>query len=208
MTYKHRHIYNSIELHIDKKEYTIITGARQVGKTTLLREFYKELKRKDKVVHFLSFENVEVLKAVNEHPENLFKFINRPVNPLETEDKVTDRIFLLIDEVQYVNDPSGFLKYLFDTYLDNLKIIATGSSAFYIDSKFRDSLAGRKKIFQLFSLNFLEYLEFLERKDLSDEIHEIKNRKEYISLKLREIYEYFDLFLVYGGYPAVVLELI
>ena len=206
MTYKHRHIYNSIELHIDKKEYTIITGARQVGKTTLLREFYKELKRKDKVVHFLSFENVEVLKAVNEHPENLFKFINRPVNPLETEDKVTDRIFLLIDEVQYVNDPSGFLKYLFDTYLDNLKIIATGSSAFYIDSKFRDSLAGRKKIFQLFSLNFLEYLEFLERKDLSDEIHEIKNRKEYISLKLREIYEYFDLFLVYGGYPAVVLE--
>jgi len=38
---------------------------------------------------------------------------------------------------------------LFDVYGENLKIIATGSSAFYIDDKFKDSLAGRKRVFEI-----------------------------------------------------------
>ena len=50
------------------------------------------------------------------------------------------------DEIQYLDDPSNFLKLLYDEHAGLLKIVATGSSAFYIDHQFRDSLAGRKKI--------------------------------------------------------------
>ena len=55
----------------------------------------------------------------------------------------------MVDEVQYLNDPSNFLKLLYDEHADKIKIIATGSSAFYIDNRFKDSLAGRKRIFRL-----------------------------------------------------------
>ncbi|MBS3772329.1 MAG: ATP-binding protein [Bacteroidales bacterium] len=206
MEYNKRHIHDKINAHLNKKEYTIITGARQVGKTTLLRQFYKELKKAGKKVFYLSLENIDVLNALNEHPEKIFQFTERPINPLETDAKSEERIFLLLDEVQYANDPSGFLKYLFDTYLSHLKIIATGSSAFYIDRKFKDSLAGRKKIFHLHPLNFQEYLEFSGKKDLSDEVQTLRERKDYFSLKKQEIKEYFDDYLIYGGYPAVVLE--
>ena len=206
MEYKKRHIHNKIHAHLNKKEYTIVTGARQVGKTTLLRQFYRELKQEGKRVFFLSLENIDVLNALNEHPENIFQFTERPINALEKDAEPEQIIYLLLDEIQYANDPSGFLKYLFDTYLSNLKIIATGSSAFYIDRKFKDSLAGRKKIFHLHPLNFQEYLEFSGRKDLSDEVQTLRERKDYISLKKQEIKEYFDDYLVYGGYPAVVLE--
>lgn len=206
MEYKKRHIDDKIRAHIYKKEYTIITGARQVGKTTLLRQFYRELKKEGNKVFYLSFENIDVLNALNEHPEKIFNFIERPIDPLEKDASFEERIYLLLDEIQYANDPSGFMKYLFDTYLSHLKIIATGSSAFYTDKKFKDSLAGRKKIFHLNPLNFQEYLEFSGRKDLSDEVQTVRDRKDYISLKKQEIEEYFDDYLVYGGYPAVVLE--
>lgn len=206
MQYRKRHIHETILSHLDKKEYTIITGARQVGKTTLLRQFYKELKNSEKKVFYLSFENIDVLKAINQHPENIFQFTERPANPLESTSPSAERIYLLLDEVQYANDPSGFLKYLFDTYLTHLKIIATGSSAFYIDQKFKDSLAGRKKMFHLQPLNFLEYLEFLDKENLSEEVKSLRNRNDYISLKQKEIEEYFNNYLIFGGFPAVVLE--
>lgn len=202
--YIKRHVHDSIKAHISQKEYTIITGARQTGKTTLLRELYREIKDERRKVYYISLENVEILTEINKHPENVFRFMERPGNPLESG--LTETIYLLIDEIQYAGDPSGFLKYLYDTYLENLKIIATGSSAFYIDSKFRDSLAGRKMIFQLRTLTFIEYLDFSERYDLSLELKTIRARADYISLKKRELYEFFNHYLVYGGYPAVVLE--
>jgi len=53
------------------------------------------------------------------------------------------KTFLLVDEVQYLDNPSNFLKYFYDTYCQKIKIIASGSSAFYLDKKFKDSLVGR-----------------------------------------------------------------
>ncbi len=56
-------------------------------------------------------------------------------------------------KVQYLDDPSNFLKLLYDDHASTLKVVATGSSAFYIDGAFKDSLAGRKKLFHLFGCN-------------------------------------------------------
>lgn len=55
-------------------------------------------------------------------------------------------------------------------------------------------------------LNIIEFLEFKQKPELADEIITKRTRKEYISLKSREITNLFDEFLIYGGYPAVVLE--
>ena len=48
------------------------------------------------------------------------------------------------------------------------KVAVNGSSSFAIRSKFKDSLAGRKIVFNIYPLDFGEFLEFRGRKDLAD----------------------------------------
>ncbi len=201
---KKRNIFTLIESHIPKKEFTILIGARQTGKTTLLQQVFNNLKKQNKKVWFITFEKEDILKSINNDPENIFQYILRPNLPLNNNDN--ERIYLLIDEIQYANNPSNFLKYLYDTYQPHLKIIATGSSSFYIDKKFTDSLAGRKAIFNINTLNFEEFLHFKERDELLDEFKLIKKIHDYKSLKYLEIMQQFSDYLTFGGYPDVVLS--
>lgn len=194
--YFEREIHKAVRKHIDRKEYTIITGPRQCGKTTLIQVLSEELKGENNQVDFLSFEDRDILKAVNTHPEELFSFIPRR----------EQKSYLFLDEIQYVADPSNLLKYLFDKYHKHIKIIATGSSAFYIDEKFRDSLAGRKRIFELKTLSFMEFLRFRNLSDLAKDLLAIRSQDAYLSLNSHQLMQSMDEFLIYGGYPEVVLE--
>ncbi len=204
--YIQRQIHQEIKKHIKRKEYTIITGPRQSGKTSLLQALLKELKNEGQSVSYVTFEDREILSAINSHPEEIFAFAPRPEKFLERSDSVREPIYIFIDEVKYAADPSNFLKYLYDVYNKNLKIVATGSSAFYMDQKFSDSLSGRKRIFELQTLTFEEWLIFKNLNNLSGELELIRKRKEYISSSYRELMDMFDEYMVFGGYPEVVLE--
>ncbi|HFA51717.1 MAG TPA: ATP-binding protein [Bacteroidetes bacterium] len=205
MFYKERSISEQIEKHLPNKRHTIISGARQVGKTSLLKHLYGRLKKEGKPAFFISFEDPGILAHIDLHPKNIFDFINvEPVPVLKG--KAEQRIILFIDEVQYAKDPTNFLKLIYDLYEGNVKIVATGSSAFYIDSKFKDSLAGRKKIFNLYPLSFDEYLFFQGANDLKKEIADMKAKPSYQSLEQDRLRRFFYNYLTYGGYPAVVLE--
>ena len=113
-----------IERIIEKRLYTELTnnsiitiiGARQVGKTTLLNKLKKHLFNKNKVVNLFTLEDKFLLSDLNDHPKNIFNYI-------ETDVK---KQFLLIDEIQYLDDPSNFLKYIYDLYKDKIKLIVTG----------------------------------------------------------------------------------
>jgi uncharacterized protein len=204
--YIQRNIHPEIRKHLKRKEYTIITGPRQSGKTSLLQALFRELKGEKQTVSYVTFEDRDILSAINNHPEEIFAFTPRPKKSLERSDPVKQPIFLFIDEVQHAADPSNFLKYLYDIYKENLKIVATGSSAFYLDKKFSDSLSGRKRIFELQTLSFEELLIFKNLKDLYKELELIRKRKEYISSDSRELMEIFNEYMIFGGYPEVVLE--
>jgi len=204
--YIRRSIHNSIKDHLKRKEYTIITGPRQCGKTTLLQALAQELQQEGMKVYYITFEDRDILSAINNHPEEVFAFVPRPEKKISIQTNNINRIILFIDEVQYADDPSNFLKYLFDVYSDNLKIVATGSSAFYIDNKFSDSLSGRKRIFELKTLSFEESLLFKGLNNLYKELLEIRRQKHYTSSVQRELMSMLDEYLVFGGYPEVVLE--
>jgi len=199
-----RKLYNDIVSNLDRKEYLIITGARQVGKTTILKQLAKYLTEQQKANYYLTFENPDILNTMNEHPENILRYTE--ISSASKEKGQIQRIILLVDEVQYLKNPSNFLKYHYDVNGDWLKIVATGSSAFYLDTKFKDSLAGRKRIFELFPLDFEEYLRFKGFPDWIKEWELMRTNPDYISLSYREIFHLFEEYLTYGGYPAVVLE--
>jgi predicted AAA+ superfamily ATPase len=140
------------------------------------------------------------LRLLNEHPDRIWQIIPR-------NDHV--RQIVLIDEIQYLANPSHFLKYHYDINLDRLKLIATGSSAFYLDKQFNDSLAGRKRIFHLPTLGIKEFLTFKDRSDLAKALDSIDSEQpdlQKLTVKQsREIITLSDEYLIYGGYPAVVL---
>ncbi len=165
-----------------------------------------EIKEEGREVNYITFEDSDILSAINIHPEEVFLFCPRPGKSLNGRDEVVQPHFLFIDEVQHASDPSNFLKYMYDTYGRDLKIVATGSSAFYMDQKFNDSLSGRKRIFELKTLSFDEWLIFKNLGHMKDELIKIRQHEKYISASYREILELFNDYLIFGGYPEIALE--
>ena len=186
-----------IAKHLSKKEFTVLIGPRQIGKSTMLKQMHDDLQLKGESVYFLNLDRKDILDDLNLNPENIFKSC-----PLE----IGKKIIVFIDEIQYLDDATNFLKLLFDEYSPRLKIVATGSSAFYIDKQFKDSLVGRKKIFQMGTLDFQEFLHFKNRDDLAQEVSKMKSKKIAKSINESLLWAYMDEFINYGGYPAVVLE--
>jgi hypothetical protein len=192
----HRNLFDDLKNHLSKKEFSILTGARQTGKSTLLKQLERYCRETEIPVVFLNLENKTILAELNENPLNLLKFLPEP-------DK---RTVALVDEIQYLDDPSNFLKLLYDEHADHLKIVATGSSAFYIDNQFRDSLAGRKKIFQLYTCTFDEYLELSGKSDLREEKEHLLRNADFNSTHIDYLRVEWESYMIYGGYPAVVTE--
>lgn len=179
-----RKVLVEISQWIDKKKMLILNGARQVGKTTILKEIKKELEGKGKNCVYLNLESFQAADRLNANPDNIFDFI---------PDK---NLFwhVLIDEIQILDEPSHFLKYIYDTY-DNLKLIITGSANLEIKAKLQDSLAGRKITFYISPLSLDEILDY-EKLD-----KETKN-----PIERQKIDKVFEEYLLFGGLPEIYLE--
>jgi len=195
-----RHIVSQIMQRMELDELVLLTGARQTGKTTAIEQIAGHLQKKGCEVYYLTLEDPEYLRILNGHPDNLWQILPR---------KERARIFVLIDEIQYLENPTNFLKYHYDLNRQKLKLIVTGSSGFYLDRHFDDSLAGRKKLYTLPTLSFEEFLLFKGRSELAAKIAALDATNPDLRaiplIQRREILALSDEYLIYGGYPAVVL---
>ena len=179
-----------------KKEYTILTGSRQTGKSTLLRQLERHCQQQHMPVAFINLENKTLLADLNSSPLNLLNYLP----------ETSKRVVVLVDEVQYLDDASNFLKLLHDEHAETIKIVATGSSAFYIDKAFRDSLAGRKRLFHLPTCSFEEHLELSGKNDLLTELDHIRQNEQAKSVRAEYLKNEWYTYMTYGGYPAVITE--
>ena len=186
-----RSIVGEIKEHLSSDLILLITGARQVGKTTAMKQVMKHLESVGEVCYYLTLEDIEYRVLLKESPKNLFRILPHPGER---------KMFVFIDEIQYLDDPASFLKYLYDEHRENIKLIVSGSSSFYIDKKFKDSLSGRKKIFELLPLSFKEFLIF---KNASELVNDLNHPTPLIIAD--KLIPFVMEFLLYGGYPAVVL---
>jgi len=132
----------------------LLLGSRQVGKTSIMLLFKKAMEKQnipEKFVPYFTLQDPAVLNICFEGAENFIKFLTSHTG------KTKDTVYCLLDEIQYLEDPSGFLKLIADRH-PGIKLIMSGSSTFEIRQKFKDSLAGRKIIFEICPLDFHEYL--------------------------------------------------
>ena len=184
-----RKLVEELVKYLYSKEAIVIYGARQVGKTSLLK-YLIENHIKENIFYF-DLELKELLDLCNKGPEEVYKYL------LQKDAVENSRIYLIIDEIQYLEDPSNLIKILHDHY-PNIKLLVSGSSTFEIKKKFRQSLAGRIVSFELYSLSFEEFLIFKEKPYRLSE-----NNSEAIN---RELVELAEEYIRFGGYPQIVLE--
>jgi len=192
MFYK-RKIYSELFNHLYKKQITVLTGMRRTGKTTLIKHLFSEIKSKNKI--YLDLERVDNRHLfTEENYDNIIHALSgRGLN-------LKEKMYIAIDEIQYLPKIASVMKYLYDNY--DIKFLATGSSSFYLKNLFSESLSGRKKIYELFPLDFGEYLTF---KEISFGNNDYLNKKFNIYEYERLHKHYFD-YIEYGGFPEVTLE--
>lgn len=187
-----RDVIKEIEYFISSSDVIVLHGARQVGKTTIMHILASKLPIAKQF--YIDLEDSRYLKLCNSGPENVLSFLNQKGFDLSNTDSL---FYLFIDEIQYLDDPSSFLKLMHDHYTQ-IKLIVSGSSSFDIKKKFKDSLVGRTVDFEIFPLNFKEFLIFKESKiDIS-----LPDSSTIINEELKVLYKEFVL---YGGYPKIVL---
>ncbi len=184
-----RKIVDKIIEYLETKEIIVIYGARQVGKTFLLRYLIENYIKKN--VFYFDLELPNLLDLCNQGAGSVFKYlIQKGVDEKQ-------RVFLLIDEIQYMEDPTKFLKIMHDHY-SNIKLLVSGSSTFEIKKKFKETLVGRTVNFELYPLSFEEFLMFKSKN--------YKLNKENTKIINDELVELAEEYIRFGGYPKIVLE--
>ena len=104
-----------------------------------------------------------------------------------------------LDEVQLVANVPSVVKYLYDTH--GVKFILTGSSSYYLKNHFTESLAGRKRIFELYPLDFGKYLAFRGYKPTH---YQLLARQPINTTAYALFRDDYEQFVRFDGFPEVV----
>ncbi len=156
---------SEIDSYLFKGKAILVFGARQVGKTSLIRNTCKKN----------SF-----LWLNGDEPDTQLLLENITSDRLKAI--VSDNKILVIDEAQMIHNIGLLIKRMVDNFPE-IQIIASGSSAFELADKTKESMVGRKEELQLFPLS---YSEMVNHTNFVQETRLVNHR------------------LVFGYYPEVV----
>ncbi len=191
-----RQVIDEIEHYLTTDDILIIHGARQVGKTSILLYIQDHLRSAEEDTLYLDLEDSRLVNLLDRGVDDFLLYLQEQGLIQAGIEKEEKKVFVLIDEIQYLENPSSFLKLLADHHR-YLKMIVSGSSSFEMKSKFKDSLVGRMVNFEIFPLSFAEFLTF---KGVPFQFSAI-----YTPEKTAELKTFFYEYLLYGGYPKIVL---
>ncbi len=192
-----REIFSDLKSQLDDRKVSLIIGPRQVGKTTLLKELFSLVN--DDVSLFLDLDIFSNYEKVSDYKS----FINTlKLNGYKEDGK---KFYVFLDEFQRYDDFSMVLKNVYDHHI-NIKVFASGSSSILIKDSIQESLAGRKRLNYLYPFSFLEFLRTKDRKFLKiyNNINSISG--DGLNNELNDLYELLYEFMIFGGYPEVVLS--
>lgn len=193
-----RSLYFEILPQLEHKNAIIITGMRQVGKTSLMQMLFEATPG---VKLWFDFDNPldqMLFEAVDYN--QIYYELKKLAGSQEVE-----RLYVFIDEIQNFPDITRIIKYLIDHH--QVKFIVTGSSNYYLRNLFPESLSGRKFLYTLRPLSFQEFLYFkgeISEQELMDQrpetIFEKRSRLEY-----EKNARFYEEYLEFGGFPEVAL---
>ncbi len=186
-----REIIQNINDWLWEEKILILKWPRQVGKTTIMKEIQKNLDKKGLKTFYFSID-LEMGNDIFLSSKNFINFIKTQIND--------EKIYVFIDEFQYIKEAWLFLKWIFDELKNKLQIIVSGSSSLEI-TKNSEFLTWRKIDFEIKWISFFEYINYFSKykyqKYSLDEIYNVWFDKEDIKTHLLD-------YIKYGSYPEVI----
>lgn len=134
MEYISRHIESYLKKADTNFKALLVTGARQIGKSTMLRHLYPDLP-------YITFDDPVVLEQARSEPGLFFRNHPYPV---------------ILDEVQYIQELFPYIKLSCDRTEEKGLFFLTGSQSFQLMHHVSESLAGRIAVLQLTGLSMRE----------------------------------------------------
>jgi predicted AAA+ superfamily ATPase len=132
--YYHRHLEPVVSRIAKRKPVVVLTGARQVGKSTMLREVYKGIK-------YITLNNPLVRESAKDNP-SLFFEVNKPP--------------VIVDEIQKAVELFDYIKDVADENKLKGQFYLTGSQSFKLMGGVSDSLAGRAGVLKMLGISIRE----------------------------------------------------
>lgn len=181
----------------------VLLGPRRVGKTILVYHAIQALLDDHQVsgkdILYISLETPLYTGLSLESLINRFRKLGVP--------QAGARLFVFLDEIQYLKNWEVHLKSLVETYR-SIRFVATGSAAAALKAKSAESGAGRFTEFILPPLTFAEFLDFVGKEhNLITELEVGENRSlRYAALDVHGLNEAFIDYLNFGGYPEAVFS--
>lgn len=193
-------------IHADMRRYVILSGARRVGKTTLLYQMIEELLKKGvdaRKILYLSFD----------HPLLKFCPLDELVALFENRVSPGEEAYLFLDELPYAQEGERWLNLLFDTK-PGWRIAAAGSASPLAPPEPDENGVQRWNVIGVPTLSFYEYCELLgvdERPKLDKVMHPLglvalkETEHKHLFYNLNGLQKHFHRYLAAGGFPELAL---
>jgi len=208
-----RELFNQIMKQLSSRQIISINGLRRTGKTTILKQmtavFLQDKKTSAKNIFFFSFDQNLVGRKTEMLDRILTVYIEEILGLKLWEMK--HRVYVLLDEIQYVPDWQAIIKRFYDQS-KMIKFIVSGSASLFIREKSKESLAGRIFSFTLPILSFQEYLLIrdidilLPKADPVNSTFDFKKIAETLSAYSRKISGLFEDYLLKGQFPEIAAQ--
>jgi predicted AAA+ superfamily ATPase len=172
----------------------ILRGARQVGKTTLIKEFSK------------TYQNKILLNLEKPSDKAFFEKYHEPKIFIESVFFINNlsisthkNTLLFIDEIQESPEAIQMLRYFHEEY-PKLHVIAAGSLLEFSMKGIKSFPVGRVEYLYIYPLNFQEYLEAIGHQEASNQLNKIPN-DDFVYDTLNRL---FKQYAIIGGMPEII----
>ncbi len=186
---------------LENRKPLIVHGARQVGKTYIIKQFGKEYY--DNLI-YVNFEtNQELSLQISDSIDA--KYIINKLELFFGEKIIPGKTLIFFDEIQANERALTSLKYFYED-APEYHIIAAGSLlGIAINRKEYSFPVGKVQMMNMYPLSFKEFLTAIGRENLIEEIKEHFNSDERMDKDIHELcLKLYRTYLVVGGMPEVV----
>ncbi|MBQ8919897.1 MAG: ATP-binding protein [Acidaminococcaceae bacterium] len=204
---KRQAFFKAMEIitHSSVRRFAVLSGARRVGKTTIMYQMIEQLLADGvsaRNILYVSFDN-PIIKLVN---------IEAVLDIYETLYPTTGTRYIFFDEIQYAEEWELWLKVIYDTR-KGIRVTATGSASPVLEKGTADSGTGRWSVLKIPTLSFYEYCRLLNLEEpdfpqglrLTDFAEMAFAEMGDLMSRFSPFVNHFNRYLAIGGFPELVL---
>lgn len=182
----------------EERKPLVLKGARQVGKTWLMKEFGKSYYKN---YFYFNFDEEDDLKSIfetNKTPHRIIELLSMIVG----EKILPNETLIIFDEIQECPEALNTLKY-FKEIANEYHVVAAGSLLGTLLAKPKSYPVGMVNLLDIYPLSFDEFLEATEP-SLYTYYNTIQKEQQIEEIFHNRLLEIYNNYLIIGGMPECV----